>query len=352
MRAASVRLRRYALPLKQPWRAASATLVLRRGMLIGVADGEGRIGWGDCAPLPSSGESGHARAFAALERAAFFLRDIDPDAALARLDEVQSAEARWAVETALLDLTCRARKIALRRWRRGAAADDIAVNAALGPLDEDCLGRAEAAQEQAFVFGKIKVGLGAAAEEARLLRRLAERAGSLRLRLDANRAWSEREAREFFIAVADLPIDGVEEPLAHPTLAGLRRLQQEVPFAIAVDESLFELGADRIFSEGAARRLVLKPARIGGFAATARLAERAAAVGMEVVITSVVDSAIGVGAAAQLAAAVGGAQAHGLATGAWLAEDVAPAPLLRAGRMSLPDGYGLGIAPCGDFAKG
>jgi o-succinylbenzoate synthase len=320
-------------------------------MLIGVADGEGRIGWGDCAPLPSSGEAGHARAFAALERAAVFLRGLALDAALARLDEIDSAEARWAAETALLDLSCRARGVALRRWRDAAAADDIAVNAALGPLDEACLSRAEAAREENFVFAKIKVGIGAAAEEARLLRRLAERAGPLRLRLDANRAWSEREARAFFAAVDDLPIDAVEEPLAHPTPGGLRRLQGEVPFAIAVDESLFELGADRIFSEGAARRLVLKPARVGGFEATARLAEKAAAIGMEVVITSVVESAIGVGAAAQLAAAIGGAQAHGLATGAWLAEDVAPAPLIRAGRMILPDGPGLGIVANSQFAQ-
>lgn len=32
-------------------------------MLIGIVAGP--IGWGDCAPLPSSGEAGHARTFAA-----------------------------------------------------------------------------------------------------------------------------------------------------------------------------------------------------------------------------------------------------------------------------------------------
>jgi L-alanine-DL-glutamate epimerase-like enolase superfamily enzyme len=72
---------------------------------------------------------------------------------------------------------------------------------------------------------------------------------------------------------------------------------------------------------------------------------------MEVVITSVVDSAIGVGAAAQLAAAIGGTQAHGLATGAWLAEDVAPPALIRAGKLALPDGPGLGIVPDRQFAQ-
>ena len=69
---------------------------------------------------------------------------------------------------------------------------------------------------------------------------------------------------DFFAGVAHLPIDGVEEPLANPSLEKLRVLQETVPFALAVDESLFELVAEKLFAMQAVRRLVLKPARIGG----------------------------------------------------------------------------------------
>ena len=62
---------------------------------------------------------------------------------------------------------------------------------------------------------------------------------------------------------------------------------------------------------------------------------------MEVVITSVVDSAIGVAAAAQLAAAIDPSRAHGLATGSWLARDVAPPLVVREGMLVLPDAPGL-----------
>ena len=159
-------------------------------------------------------------------------------------------------------------------------------------------------------------------------------------------------AIRFLDAVADLPIDGVEEPLAEPSVERLRWLQKRTPFALAIDESLFELGPERVFDLRAARRLVLKPARIGGFGASLRLAERAAAAGMEVVITSVVESAIGVAAAAQLAAALGAGIAHGLATGPWLAEDVAPPLVLSEGFLRLPECPGLGVAPFGHFAQG
>jgi L-alanine-DL-glutamate epimerase-like enolase superfamily enzyme len=118
-----------------------------------------------------------------------------------------------------------------------------------------------------------------------------------------------------------------------------------------VDESLFGIGAEKLFAMQSVRRLVLKPARIGGFGATLRLAERAAAAHMEVVVTSVVDSAIGVAAAAQLAAALGGTQAHGLATGDWLAADVAEPLPIKNGMLKLPDGAGLGIIPKDQFAQ-
>ena len=68
-------------------------------------------------------------------------------------------------------------------------------------------------------------------------------------------------------------------------------------------------------------------------------------------VTSVVDSAIGVAAAAQLAAALGGTQAHGLATGAWLAADVAAPLPIENGMLKLPEGAGLGVVPSDQFAQ-
>lgn len=342
-------LRPYALPLKQFWRAARVTLHERRGVLIGVFVG-GLTGWGDCAPLPSSGEDGHARAFAALERGAAALRGAALDEAFAGLAGIDNAQARWAVETALLDLSSRRSGLPLHRALGGTPARNVPVNAAAGALDAGCAARVAQARAQGFEVVKIKVGVEDRGDEARRLRELAA-GGGVRFRLDANRAWSDEDARGFLDAVADLPIDGVEEPLARPTLENLRHLQDRYAFALAVDESLFELDPEKLFAARATRRLVLKPARIGGFGATLRLAEQAAAAGMEVVITSVVDSAVGVAAAAQLAAVIDPARAHGLATSSWLARDVATPLALRDGALVLPDSPGLGLAPTGEFAQ-
>lgn len=345
MRVASVRVIRYALPLVRPWVAASATITVRRGRLLAVTDEDGITGWGDCAPLPSSGEDAVTRAFAALEAAAEAIGRQE-----AREDlpaRIAVPEVRWAVETALLDLAARRDGLSLAALL-GAAGPvaGVPVNAALGPLDDGCGSRAEAALAEGFVIAKVKVGLGPVADEAaRLVEVVSRTDRRLRLRLDANRAWSAAEAQRFLDDVADLPIDGVEEPLAGATVTALARLQARAAFPLAVDESLPLLGLDAVLDARAVRRLVIKPARLGGIAATLDHAAKAREAGVEVVLTSVVDSAVGVTAAAHLATAVAPDLAHGLATSPWLAEDVAPQPRLDRGRLLLPEGAGLGLVP-------
>lgn len=318
-------------------------------MLLAVTSADGAIGWGDCAPLPSSGEAAHKRAFEALAAAARDLAGASVDDWQERLAAIEPPESRWALETALMDLAARRRNTPLARLLGASGELAVTVNAALGPLDAACAARAAEALARGYRIAKLKLGIdGVDTELGRLRALVAETGGQLRLRLDANRAWAEADAWRFLTAAADLPIDGVEEPLAEPTPQRLAHLQAALPFAVAVDESLPALGIDAILDAAAVRRLVIKPARAGGIAATLALAGKAKQAGVEVVLTSVVDSAVGVAAAAHLAAALpagNGELAHGLATGEWLAADVAqPLPVV-GGRMALSAAPGLGLDP-------
>lgn len=353
MRIAFARRHPYALPLVRPWVAASAILRVRSGMLVELGFGDGLAGWGDCAPLPSSGEDGHARTFAALATTLGDLPGREAGAALATLGAIPCPEVRWAVETALLDAQARRAGLPLVRHLRCDAPDVVPINVALGALDSDTAARAEAALAQGFTVAKIKLGVAGIAAEIAGLRALAHStAGRLRLRLDANRAWSETEAVTVLDAIADLPVDGVEEPLAAPTVGDLARLQARYDFALAVDESLPALGAASLLAGPAVRRLVVKPARLGGLAATLRLAAAARAAGVDMVLTSVVESAVGVTATAHLAAALPCRAVHGLGTLGWLAADVAPPPLSNGGALILPGGPGLGMVPFGKASQG
>ena len=308
----------YRLPLVRPWRDAGRVLTERRGVLLRLAGAGCEAGWGDCAPLPGDSLA------------------------------TWPAAIRCAVETARLDRAARRAGVPLAVLLAPGAGASVPVNAALGRLDDGCAGRAAAAAAAGFTVAKVKVGLSAAAGELDRLRRVAD-AAPLRLRLDANRAWSDGTAERFLQGLEGLPIEAVEEPLAVPAPARLAQLQAGTAFPLALDESVAELGMAAALATGV-RRLVLKPAVLGGPLACLQAARRARAAGLEVVVTSVVDSAVGVTAAAHLAAALGDGPAHGLATLDWLAADVAPRPIISDGRLHLPVGSGLGLVPFGQPA--
>ena len=101
------------------------------------------------------------------------------------------------------------------------------------------------------------------------------------------------------------------------------------------------------------RRLILKPTALGGILPALELARRARAAGLQCVVTSSLESACGLFAAAHLAAALDAEEsaagrsplAQGLATAVWFADNTGPAPHRVEGGLHLPDTPGLGFIP-------
>lgn len=303
----------YALPLRRPWQTSQGRVGERHGRLLRLRTAEGLTGWGDAAPLPEFGIS-------------------------------EAAAQDFADETAQLDLLAQAAGLPLQQWLGGnAPVDDLAINANLGTLADLTPLQLAAAATAGYGIVKLKVGTLPIDGESALLRRLLLNAPApLRFRLDANRAWGLADATAFIARCADLPIDGLEEPLAQPDAASLATLQATCTFPLAIDEST-ALIDDTFFQQPPVRRLIIKPAREGGLLASMALALRARAAGLEVVVTSSLESACGLLACAHLAAAIAPDAVHGLGTAEWFAEDTGFAPLIAAGRLRLPEASGLGF---------
>lgn len=333
-RIADARVIPYALALKRPWRTAAGEISRRCGCLVEVETGNGTRGFGDYAPLPLSDQKeGDDYGLAALADSLIgvTLRDA--------LNRLGAAPAHAAMECALLDAQARLLGRPLRCLLDPAAAQAVEVNAVAEPED------VAVAAGAGFRVVKLKVGRGDPRDEAARLRALDVPPG-VRLRLDANRAWSWDAACAFVDAIAGLPIDSLEEPLADADAAKLEALQSRAGFDLALDESLAKLDVDAILARRCVRRLVLKPSGLGGLRACCALAKQARDAGLTCVVTTALESAVGVTAAVHLAAAAGSpGVAHGLATADWLAEDVAAAPRVVDGQMALGDAPGLGIEP-------
>jgi o-succinylbenzoate synthase len=353
MRLAAVRFRSYRLALRRPWRFAGAALTERAGFLVEVAADDGTAGIGDCAPLSEWGTEPFSRAKGALIEATRNWPGRTASDVLEGLPRHTCPAASFALETALLDLLARRAGPPLACYLGAMGALSVPVNAALGALDDGCAERAKTAAAAGYLVGKVKLGLFPWREEAARLRNLCAAVPGLVLRGDANGAWGEKEAIGFLAAVAVLPLDGIEEPLRDPDEARLARLQAVIPFPLALDESLPRFDVAALAAAQAVRRITVKATLLGGLGPALDLARRARAAGLEVVVTSCLETAVGVTAAAHLAAVVGGAAVHGLATAGELVGDPIAAPPIAGGRMLLAEAPGLGIVfSCDQPAQG
>jgi o-succinylbenzoate synthase len=319
---------------------------VRRGLLVALESADGCVGSGDVAFWPGTEESGLPEAVVWLEQAATALRvAADPASVLATFPAGTTAAlaARAALETALLDWEARQAGVPLARWLRTDAADRVRVNALLGRTGlETLLAQAQAAVAAGFRTLKLKVTLSLT--DVELVAAVRATVGDgIGIRLDANGTGDPESALAFARAVARFGIEYLEQPVA--TLEELAALRRRSPIPVAADEALTGPDAvERALALAAADILVLKLPLLGGPRAALAAAERASGRGVEVVVTGMLESGVGLAAAVHTAAALGTTRAHGLATGQLLAslgivESLEPV----GGWLRVPAGWGLGV---------
>ncbi len=351
-------IRPYRLPLADTYRSSQVERSDREGWLLRLEARDGAEGWGEAAPLPGRTED-HRVAGRALEAAGGALGDgpAPPDLLRSALPDDAPAAAH-ALGLALEDLEARRSGEALAiRWarehRHSAPLGRVEVNATL-PMEtpEETAERARAAVARGFECLKIKVGESATRDLRRLTAVRREVGPEPALRLDANGAWTRREARTRLLRLEPYGIEYVEQPLPPDDLEGLGLLREEsgTDVRVAADESASTPGRVRTLAEnGLVDVVVLKPGVLGDPARTLESARTADRHGIDVVFTTCLGAAVERAGALQLAAAVG-RDPHppcGLATGELLDDDVVPAPTgPEEGALAVPlDRPGLGLTP-------
>lgn len=359
MKLAAARIVPLRLRLARPLATAAGEFATRETLVLVLDDAGGTAGYGEAAPWPGFAEETLADSQGVLERVLPLLRGANLEPAEWPLDLVMlladAPAARAAVEGALCDLAARRAAQPLATFLRvaaglpaGEAPARVAVNVLLAEREPEAL-RAEAtrARESGFAAAKLKVGGGPLVGDIARVRAARDGLGPhLALRLDANGAWSEAEAREALAALAPFKPDYVEQPVAAAQVAALARLRNEGNVRIAADESLSQVnGLQHVLDAGGADVVVLKPSLLGGPLSALAAARRARAAGCEVVFTHAFESAVGRAHALHCAAAWADAQAvHGLAGGSPFRDDLGELPAAGQGTIAVPAGAGLGLA--------
>ena len=342
------------VPFRRPLLDATGEFTHRRLWLLRIVDEQGREGLGEAALSPTADDI-TTGALAAL------LRELVPALVTGQAPSwsVLAAEgepgraAMAAVEGALGALDA-------GQGTAGGNVAPIPVSATISFGGPDA-GADAAAQAVELGFETLKLRAGFERTTDHLVDRLRAIRAAVgpepRVRIDAGGAWDLDTAAERMAAMEPFLIEYVEQPLAAWDMTGHAALRDRVRVPVALDESIdSESSARAALAEGAADVIVIKPARVGGSAATMRIVEAAAAAGATAVLGTFFESGVGIAAALRIAAsmrATGRAPnprtsppsrlsipalepAHGLATAGILGHDLLRVPLpIEKGRMAV-----------------
>lgn len=183
-------------------------------------------------------------------------------------------------------------------------------------------------------FGSVKIKVAEAgqdlAQDLARIRCVREIYPEVKIRIDANGGYSVAEAMQLAHALGDSELEYMEQPVA--TISELVELRSELSKAgleikIAADESIRKAEDPLLVAqEGAADIAVLKVQPLGGIAKAIDIANSS---GLEVVVSSALESSIGLSQGLHLAAALPQLNYDcGLATASLLAGDLTHEPLM------------------------
>ena len=348
-----VRTQRMTTALHTPFVTALRRTTTTDTVVVQVVDGDGIVGWGEAPQVwQVTGESlaGAEACIAGPLAMAVTGRDADDWAETCRAVAGAVAAnhgAKAAVDVALHDLAARRRGVSLAGLLGGTSLR-VPTDVTL-PVGEPAE-LADAARSRAtdgFTVLKLKVGTDAATDVERVRAVRAAVDKNIRIRLDANQGWTAREAVRVISSLEDahLDIELVEQPLPAEDLDGMAWVTARVSTPVMADESVYGIrDLVEVIHRRCADLVNVKLAKCGGLSVARTLLEVARAHGLGTVVGSMMETHIGVGAAASLVAAHPTTAVPDLDAAWWAASPPVVGGLRYDGAaVVLPDAPGLGV---------
>lgn len=320
------------LKLRSTFTTSHSASDFRSNILLELADDSGRIGRGEAAPYYGDTLLGMT---ADLDKLKAVLKRPkvarDPKMLEGLCSTVQSA-----FETATLDLLAQEQGVPLCALCGGNPERPVPTSFTLGQAEPAVIReKAEAARNWRIV--KVKVGTPHDEENLRIIREVCPAAT---IRVDANGGWkTAAEAAERIAALAKFGLEFVEQPLPPGDIAAYRALRSKSPVPIYADESI--RGVEDVHKHaGALDGIVVKLGKCGGIGPVLECIDAAADRGMKVMIGCMVESSVGVTAAAHIAGQCDHADLDGHLL---IANDPYEGVTLADGALHLPNRPGLGV---------
>jgi L-Ala-D/L-Glu epimerase len=304
---------------------------------VRLRDGDGNEGWGEAAPTKFYGETPES-VLSALNLYACEMPDNPFD--------LEETERRWAIKL---------RRNPAARSALSAALHDLAgkrlgipvyrlwgLDPAKAPMSTFTIGldtpekiRAKVLEAAQYPILKIKLGTDRDVEILRTIRDTTDK----EVRVDANCGWTVKRAIAMLPVLAEFGVTVLEQPLPPNELDGLAEITRRASIPVIADESC-ETAVDIPRLVGKVDGINIKLAKCGSLREAVRMIAIARAHGMMVMVGCMIESSLGITAAAHFSPLVDIVDLDGAAL---LTNDPFLGASIDGGRVTLPEGPGLGV---------
>jgi L-alanine-DL-glutamate epimerase-like enolase superfamily enzyme len=313
-----------------------------RTVWVRLVDDDGVEGWGEAAPSRFYGETSDT-VLAALDR----LRPIIEAANAADIEQTETAmvqalrfnaAARCAVSAALHDL--QGQRLGVPLWKlwglTPSASPRSSFTIAIAADDATLRDRVGEAVAAGYPILKVKLGSD---RDRRIIQLVRDEAPNAILRVDANAAWTPKHTLLMAPLLQELCVEFIEQPLAPQDLDGLRFVRERCALPIVADESCL-VASDVAKLVGVVDGVNLKLAKCGSLREALRIIHTARAHGMLVMAGCMIETSLGITAAAHLAPLLDCVDLDGAAL---LRDDPFSGATITHGVVTLPTAPGLGV---------
>ncbi|MFH1313037.1 MAG: dipeptide epimerase [Candidatus Eisenbacteria bacterium] len=334
-----VRLLTYDLDLEVPFAIARGTTSVRR-ICVAEIDCDGIKGYGEASPSRYYGDDPDKAGETILGSAELIGDDPFAIEVIVRKLEQEfpaSPSGRAAVEAALYDIVGKIAGQPLYKLL-GLSGRDLPVTSLTVGVEDVSAAGGRIDFLRTFPILKAKVGFG---DERALLRLLKNETEAI-LRVDANEGWSVDEAIEKMYSYgSEFSIEYFEQPLPKGDREGYRVLREKTNATIIVDESV-ACKQDVLEWRGLADGVNIKLMKSGGIREAMRMISVARAAGLSVMMGCMVESSLGITAAAHIASLADYCDLDG---NLLISNDPFDGVKAAGGRLSLSNAPGLGVNP-------
>lgn len=204
-------------------------------------------------------------------------------------------------------------------------------------IDEPGIMQQKVREAEAYPLLKAKLGTHRDLELIRALREVTDKP----IYVDANTAWTPKEAVRKIREFAPYGVELIEQPTKPDDLEGLKFVREHSELPIFADESV-KRAADIPSLIGCVDGINIKLVKCGGLLEAMRMIHIARAHGLQVMIGCMIESSLGITAAAHLTPLVDYADLDGHLL---VANDPYHGVTLETGKLILPDLPGIGVVP-------